>query len=463
MRAQTLALWGLSLVLGCGSGTTGSGPGGGDVVDAGTGAPDAAVAGPPRMVFLRDGVEVEEIVYAQPVVVRVEGLGAGQHVLLHARLWGYHSVTEFVVADDGAVDLSRDAPVAGDYSGVDPDGPVWSMFRENNSTGQDYNVHFSVERDGEEVVARTLTRRPMGMDATIRSVMENGLVGRLYVPPGPPRGVVVVVGGSEGGLEGALFNAAYVETMGYAALALAYFGAAGVPENLTEIPLEYFRTAFEWLETQPDVDATRLVMMGGSRGGELALLVGATLTQHVDGVVATVPSGVVFGSTADDTRSAWSWMGTPVPYWNLRADVPPVTERLPDGTTGYRYAPGTQMQLETLKMDAAQLELLSIKVEDTAGPVLMVAGGDDGLWPSCALMDVAWQRLLPRANALDQAVCLPNAGHLVGAPGWPSGEEYVTRMFGTNVILGGTQQGNGQGARVFDTALRAFLAAVLGP
>ncbi len=434
--------------------------------DAGALEPDAGtVAAVPKVVFLaqRNGTAtpVEEVIYAEPVVARFEGLTPGEHVLLHARLWGYHSVTEFEVGADGVVDLGRDAPLGGDYQGVDPDGPIWSMIKENNSFQQHYNVDFTIERDGAVVLERTLVRLPLGMDATVRNVTELGLVGRLYVPPGPPRGVVVVVGGSEGGLEASLFNAAYVETMGYAALALAYFGTEGVPEQLTEIPLEYFETAFQWLQTQPDVDGNHVVMMGGSRGGELALLVGATFPQHVDGVVATVPSGVVFGSTADDTRSAWSRASTPVPYWNVSANVPPVTERLPGGTTGYRYAPGTQMQLETLKQDAQALARVSIPVENTAGPVLMVAAGDDGLWPSCALMDVAWQRLAPRGNVLDRAVCLEDAGHLVGTPGWPTSENYVTTMYGQFVILGETPQGNGRGGRVFDLALREFLNAVL--
>jgi dienelactone hydrolase len=103
-------------------------------------------------------------------------------------------------------------------------------------------------------------------------VSANGLVGELYTPagPGPVRGAILVLGGSEGGLGGASPEARDLARHGYAALALAYFGAPGVPDALTNIPLEYFKTALDFLRDRAGVDPHRIGIVGTSKGGEAA-------------------------------------------------------------------------------------------------------------------------------------------------------------------------------------------------
>ena len=77
---------------------------------------------------------------------------------------------------------------------------------------------------------------------------------------------------------------------GYTTFALAYFGVEGLPRELVKIPLEYFKKGFDWLRTQDTVDGRRLGVVGGSKGGELALLLGATFPE-IKVVVARAPSG----------------------------------------------------------------------------------------------------------------------------------------------------------------------------
>lgn len=69
---------------------------------------------------------------------------------------------------------------------------------------------------------------------------------------------LLAFGGSEGGLSGGLSYADELVPQGYAVLALAYFGEAGLTTALKNIPLEYFDGALEWVRTRPEVDATRL-------------------------------------------------------------------------------------------------------------------------------------------------------------------------------------------------------------
>jgi pimeloyl-ACP methyl ester carboxylesterase len=102
---------------------------------------------------------------------------------------------------------------------------------------------------------------------------------------------VLVLAGSEGGLHES--TAALLASHGQALLALTYFRAPGLPRQLTGIPLEYFARAIAWLRTQPEADSDRILVVGHSRGGELALLLGATYPAAVNGVIALVPSSKV--------------------------------------------------------------------------------------------------------------------------------------------------------------------------
>jgi pimeloyl-ACP methyl ester carboxylesterase len=99
---------------------------------------------------------------------------------------------------------------------------------------------------------------------------------------------------------------------GYPSLALAYFKAPGLPQSLNAIRLEYFTNALAVLRAQPGVDPGHVLVMGHSRGGEAALLLGAYFPRLVNaGVVAGVPSSVVNPGLPDTTQSPWTLRGRP--------------------------------------------------------------------------------------------------------------------------------------------------------
>jgi dienelactone hydrolase len=106
-------------------------------------------------------------------------------------------------------------------------------------------------------------------------VRERGLYGRFFRPAtGGPIPGVLVLGGSEGGLAPYVMReAALLARHGFAALAYFYLGS--LPYRLACIPLEYFGGAIRWLQDHPSVRDDRLGVVGTSRGGELALLLGA--------------------------------------------------------------------------------------------------------------------------------------------------------------------------------------------
>ena len=135
------------------------------------------------------------------------------------------------------------------------------------------------------------------------------MVGRCYArrtaKPGPG---VLLLGGSEGGLNGSL-PASLLASHGYPALDLAYFAEPGLPQELKDIRLEYFQRALKWLGSQPAVDPERIVILGASRGAKAALPVASTYPDLAHGVIAYVPSSVV-NPCLDGTSPAWKLAGT---------------------------------------------------------------------------------------------------------------------------------------------------------
>lgn len=280
---------------------------------------------------------------------------------------------------------------------------------------------------------------------TRRSV-EEGLVGTLFLParrPLGPRPAVVVLGGSGGGLreEGARAFAGE----GFAALALAYFGVKPLPEELVEIPLEYFGRAFSWLEEQPEVDAGRIAVVGGSKGGELALLLGATYPEDVKAVVGYVPSGLAWQGISFSPRgllagpkSSWTLRGKPVPFLPFAA---PRFSEIPSLVGFVLGKPAVLAPIyERALDDEDAVKRAAIPVERIRGPVLLVSGADDRLWPSSRLSEMVIERLEAHGHPYPhEHLRYEEAGHLITIPeAMPPPEEPGLKRF----ELGGSREIN---------------------
>ncbi len=267
------------------AGTTGAGGSMGVVhfVDSASGAP----------------TEVTSMLYSDALDIQVTGLPPGAEVTLNARFVGRGSTT-FIDADaSGMLDLATASAKSGSNTGVDNDGAVWAMTQgmSPDDAGQDpYALRVSALVGGAEVAHGALTRLAILPGVQCSNVTSNGLVGIYCAKTGATlRGAVITFGGSEGGISTGQSMAMYDASLGYPTLGLAYFGATGVPATLTEIPLEYFDAAIDYVEARPEVAQGKVVVEGGSRGGELALLLGAKLPR-VTGVIAMLPSGYLWGA-----------------------------------------------------------------------------------------------------------------------------------------------------------------------
>lgn len=406
------------------------------------------------------------------LVIRVRGLSAGAQ--LSARLYnagpnGSVSLSHatFVADVDGLVDLARQAPVSGSYQGVDVMGLFWSLAPvvgpEAAACGDASKDPFTLtlklaSDDGSEPVSHILKRTFVASDVKSRDVRENGLVGRMFEPAQPsPRGAVLVVGGSNGGLVWSQEMAGLLASHGHAAFALAYFGAEGLPPTLDRIPLEYFGTALAWLAAQPGVDGNRIAVMGLSRGGELALLIGATFP-NVRAVVAYVPSGIAWPAFPASGHGAWTFEGKEIAYASTLT-YEEWDKALADGTARKDSFDWYLMPLR----DAEYTARVSISVERIGGPVLMISGTDDRLWPSRELTEIAVQRFR-NANFPHHVEHLiyPEAGHSMGWPHVPTTQlKSKHSVSGEDIDMGGTPEGTARARQDSWPRMLAFLRTAL--
>lgn len=363
----------------------------------------------------------------EPLCIRLTGFAPKQQVTLTARttdgaghLWS--SQATFAADGAGVVDLATAAPLDGSYTGADAMGLCWAMApdpapAETAATSfvlrglEPLHVTITASIADEVATTATVERRFLAPGVARVEVRERGLVGTYFRPAGAgPHPTVLALGGSSGGLREQ--QAALLAAHGIAALALAYFAYDGLPERLANIPLEYFETALEWLAAQPGVDADRLAVMGISRGAELALLLGASYPL-VRRVVAISPSAVVWGATGADAPT-WTRLGQPVPRMPNRATAEQAAEifqRQP-----LAAAPWYSINLD----DPAACAAAAIPVERIAGPVLLVSGEEDALWPSVRMGEMIMARLRAHGHPYpDRHLRYPGAGHLIGIPSLP--------------------------------------------
>jgi nucleolar protein 56 len=286
-----------------------------------------------------------------------------------------------------------------------------------------------------------------------RDVRREDLTGTLFagLGRGPHPGVLVVHGSGGGGG----YERRYARRLahhGYAVFCVEYFDGPGRPDALDRIPMSYFGRAVEWLLDQPETDGQRVGVVGFSRGGEAAMLTGAHF-ERVGAVVAYAASGYAFPAPTwmpgvEVEGPAWTRDGDPVPYL-------PVDELVEEEQDGFEdVVENDDLDASTRAVANAtdeQLRWATIPVERIDGPVLLVSGGEDAIWPSADLSRVAIDRLDAHDHPWPADLLVyPDAGHAIRTPYRFDGESAPD----ADHRLGGTHRAN---ARAAADAWRAVL------
>lgn len=197
----------------------------------------------------------------------------------------------------------------------------------------------------------------------------------LYLGKGKKQPLVVGLGGSEGGnaWAGDYWKTTRDEFLskGYAFLALGYFGAAGTPDTLDQISIDALHDAMVEACKDPHIAKDKIAIVGGSRGGDLALLL-ASYYADISCVVAIVPSHVVFpGHTMHFSTSCWTKDGKPLPFV-------PVNE----ASVPYLIKGDLRKTFETMLTDSVAEQAATIPVERIKGAVLLLSATQDEITPS---------------------------------------------------------------------------------
>lgn len=373
----------------------------------------------------------------ESVTLSISGLSPGARVTIRAqayddsgRLWESRGVYRADAA--GCVNPAVQNSLGGTYRGRDAMGLFWSM-QLAGKTGTERAtflkegiepeaVSLTIEAGAHAIASGHLERRWVAPGTRIRDVREEGLFARLFIPQGhDPKRTVIVLGGSGGGYD--LDKAAALARHGFATLALAYFGVPPLPQWLHRVPLEYFERALAWLAGQPEIDARRVGVLGVSRGAELALLLGATFPE-IGAIVAYAPSAIAWGSGGRDKATGeiipcWSWNGAPVPFAPLPLRGFIARSAVPVGLLGQPVK--FQKLFRPAIRNREAVERAMIPAENCRGPILLISGGDDHVWPAAPMAKMVVDRLRLRGFAHKvEHLRYREAGHALRYPYLPT-------------------------------------------
>lgn len=361
--------------------------------------------------------------------IELDNLPQNENITLHAyrKNWEglLYSFARFKTDGKGQIQLNKNKPILATYSGVDSLGIFWSMtkptyineelpFEVKNLESN--TIYFQVEAGGKIISKNELQLNLKTPDINCEEIRKIDLVANFYYPKNKQKlPLIIMVGGAEGGISGVDDYAKIISSYGYAVLALGYFGMENLPKNFEKIPLEYFFNSIDWAKEMQFIDTTRIVILGGSFGGEAALLV-ASMRSDIKGVIAVAPSNVIWQGIPKGlpiVKSSWTLNGRELPYLNCSYSFSFIGKML-----------GNSKQVEMRELyktifteEKSKIEPAIIEVEKINGPILLIAGKDDKRWPSYDMCQMVEKRL-DSLKFEHQIVCLyyDNAGHSIFSP-----------------------------------------------
>ncbi|XP_035245201.1 peroxisomal succinyl-coenzyme A thioesterase-like isoform X1 [Anguilla anguilla] len=379
----------------------------------------------------------------EPVVLEARHLTPRCPVTVRARLrceegdlW--EALAHYYADGNGVLNLSRDEAQGGSYTGCEPMGLFWSLFpapgereglrlrKKNVETPYTFQVsllngHVSSHGvrshdEGEELAAVTVERWYTAPGVRRIDIREEGLVGTLFLPPGPgPFPAVLDCWGMGGGL--VEYRSALLASRGVASFALAYFGHRDIPGPLDAINVgdDYIQAAFQLLQNHPQVCGSRVAVLGLSYGAYLALRIATQLPVNPRCIIAI--NGPI-GSTAQGVEAdgkVVSFGASKVVYSH---DLP--------GYVDFKRATLPEFLPLSTK----------IKVENLRCPLLLVTSEDD---ISCSVLENAAQikEGLQASNKshLLTWVSYPGAGHLLEPPYSPHARISLWTMRPTKLMV----------------------------
>lgn len=222
------------------------------------------------------------------------------------------------------------------------------------------------------------------LDVRYEQINNDSFAGRLWLPDASRQNpAILLIGGSGGGYENQ--DAKWLSSLGFVVLNVRYFGAKGLPQNLVNIPIEYFDGAIRWLNSHRLVEKDAIGIFGHSKGTEAAILT-AYYNPLVKAVVVRSPSSVVWAGPgwAGFNESSWSWQGEPIAFLSVG---------LRDGGVWLSRILRNKKLIKTREMfenalvDRNAADQAMLPVEHIKADLLLLSGMDDQQWPSTTMAE----------------------------------------------------------------------------
>lgn len=200
--------------------------------------------------------------------------------------------------------------------------------------------------------------------------------------------MVVILGGSEGGIFQSRPLAKAIISNGFSVASIAYHKAPGTPLYVKNIPVESVVQRIKNISTDNDGNQRCVAILGVSKGAELALVI-AAYTDFAEATVAVVPSSVVWQSNQITLarNSSWSLNSEPLPFveypWFARGMLSYLTQ----GTLEARAIHETGIEKTEI------LEEASIPAERVTQPVLLQGAKLDTVWQSHEMSKMIMERV----------------------------------------------------------------------
>ena len=208
----------------------------------------------------------------------------------------------------------------------------------------------------------------------------------LYLGKGNKQPLIVAFGGSEGGID---WHRNHMKSKrdsliqkGYAILAIGYFNADGTPSNLDRISLDAISDTIMNIAKNSKIDASKIALIGGSKGGELVLNLASKFNQY-KAVIAMSASNVSFPAlTWASNTSSWTYKNKEIPY------VPATLKTISPSLKGDLFT-AFSIMLE----DEKAVKKAEIEVEKINGSILILSGKNDDQWPATLMSNKIIERL----------------------------------------------------------------------
>lgn len=226
------------------------------------------------------------------------------------------------------------------------------------------------------------------------TVEKDGFHGKLY------RGeseeyqgkALVVFSGSDGRFALACMLAELFCSKGISTMAIAYINAPGLPDSFEQVPMEAVERAALWLRKN---GYEKVGVWGISMGGELALLAGSYFPEVISCVIAASPINIVTQGLSKKNGmhfypcAAYSYRGKSLPYMSF--DISGFSKWKIIKIMLKQGEPGFYSFYEPLVKNPK--EEMVIPVERIQGPILLISGAMDSMWPAKIAADFLMKRL----------------------------------------------------------------------